>query len=56
MSWTRSSIARVLADRKGVTAVEYGVIAVGGATVVIATYNAFFYRMRDYLTVISFGV
>ena len=56
MSWTGRSIARVLADRKGVTAIEYGVIAVGGATVVITTYNVFFYRMQDYLTAISFGL
>lgn len=44
MAWVKRSIARALSDRKGVTAIEYVLIATGAGTVVISCYNLFFER------------
>jgi len=41
--------ARALADRKGVTSIEYAMIAAGAMTIVAASYNTFFNRMKDLL-------
>ena len=37
-------VTRALADRKGVTSIEYAVIA-GGATAIVASYNTLFTRV-----------
>lgn len=53
MAWTRRSVARVLADRRGASAVEYGVMALGGAVAILGAYNAFFHRIKDVLVAIA---
>lgn len=52
-AWVQNT-ARALSDRKGVTAMEYAVIAAGAATVVAACYRAFFERVVAMLSTINF--
>ena len=47
--------ARALADRKGVTSIEYAMIAAGAMTIVVACYNAYFNRMSSMLGTIGFS-
>jgi Flp pilus assembly pilin Flp len=47
--------ARALADRKGVTSIEYAMIAAGAMTIVVACYNAYFNRMVSMLATIGFS-
>ena len=46
---------RAVAGRRGVTSIEYAMIAAGAVTIVIACYNAFFSRMSSMLGTISFS-
>ena len=46
--------ARALADRKGVTSIEYAMIAAGATTIVAACYDVFFNRMSNLLGTIVF--
>ena len=48
---TRAAVA----DRKGITALEYALIAAAVVTVVIVAYNSMFGRLRDFMSTISFG-
>ncbi len=52
-AWARNT-ARALADRKGVTALEYAMIAAGAATIVSASYNTFFVRLAAAVGTIVF--
>lgn len=52
-AWLENT-ARALADRKGVTSIEYAMIAAGAMTIVVACYNAFFNRMGAMLATIGF--
>ncbi len=45
--------ARALADRKGVTSIEYAMIAAGAMTIVAACSNAFFNRVSALLGTIA---
>ena len=54
MAWTRRGAARALTDRKGVTAIEYALIATGATTIVVACYRAFFDRMAAMLNTVIF--
>ena len=47
--------ARALADRKGVTSIEYAMIAAGAMTIVAACYRAFFDRVVSMLGTINFS-
>ena len=47
--------ARGLADRRGITAIEYAMIAAGAMTIVAACYNAFFTRMSAMVSGIVIG-
>ena len=50
-AWTRRT-SRALADREGVTALEYSVIAAGVTSVVIAGYRALFDSLAALLATI----
>lgn len=45
----------VAADRKGVTALEYALIAAAVVTVVIVAYRAMFGRLSTFMTGINFS-
>ncbi len=47
-------VARALADRKGVTSIEYAMIAGGAATAIVASYNTLFTRVVALLSPIVF--
>ncbi len=53
-AWLENT-ARALADRKGVTALEYAMIAAGAMTIVAASYRTFFDRISSVLSTISFS-
>ena len=44
-----------IADRKGVTALEYALIAAAVTTVVIGAYNVMFGKLNNFVTGISFS-
>ena len=46
---------RALTDRKGVTALEYALIAAAVVTVVMIAYNAMFGKLNTFINGISFG-
>jgi Flp pilus assembly pilin Flp len=54
MAWTRRGAARALADQKGVTAIEYALIATGATTIVVTCYRVFFDRMAAMLNTVIF--
>lgn len=54
MTWMRRVAARALAGKDGAVAIEYAMIAVGIATVVVACYRTFFDRASDMLNVVKF--
>jgi len=47
--------ARAAADRKGVTALEYALIAAAVVAVVIVAYRAMFGKMSTFLGTVSFS-
>lgn len=53
MRWVGTA-ARALRDRKGVTSVEYAMIAALATTIVSACYNAIFNRMGAMIATIVF--
>ncbi len=53
-SWVERA-ARALADREGVTSIEYAMIAAGATTIVATCYDIFFNRMSDLLGTIVFS-
>ena len=44
-----------IADRKGVTALEYALIAAAVVSIVLVAYNTMFNSLKSYVTGISFG-
>lgn len=49
-----SAVARVMSDRKAVTALEYALIASAVVLVVIVAYNAMFGRLTAFVNGITF--
>ncbi|HYI84620.1 MAG TPA: Flp family type IVb pilin [Acetobacteraceae bacterium] len=49
------SITALKTDRKGVTALEYALIASAAAAVILVAFNAFFTRIQTFLAGISFS-
>lgn len=43
------------ADKKGVTALEYALIAAAVVTVVLVGYSAMFNRLKTYIDTVTFG-
>ena len=44
-----------VADKKGVTALEYALIAAAVVSIVLVAYNTMFNSLKSYITGISFG-
>ena len=53
-SWVERA-ARALADRKGVTSIEYAMIAAGATTIVATCYDVFFNRVNNLLGTVAFS-
>ncbi len=51
-AWLENT-ARALADRTGVTSIEYALIAAGAMTVVVACYKTYFDRMSTMISNIT---
>ena len=43
------------ADKKGVTALEYALIAAAVVSIVLVAYNTMFQNLKSYISGISFG-
>ena len=54
MELIKRTLFRAVVDRKGVTALEYCMIAAGASTVVAACYDVFFERAGNYLNTVTF--
>jgi len=44
-----------ISDKKGVTALEYALIAAAVVSIVLVAYNTMFNSLNSYITAISFG-
>lgn len=51
----KSAAARAMNDRKGVTALEYALIAAAVVSVVLVAYSAMFNRLGSFVNGISFA-
>lgn len=51
----KSAAARAMTDRKGVTALEYALIAAAVVTIVLVAYKSMFGTLATYINTISFG-
>lgn len=54
MASIRHRLGRALADRRGLSALEYALMAAFGAMVLVVGYNAFFTRMGATLALTAF--
>ena len=53
-AWLENT-ARALADRKGVTSIEYAMIAAGATTIVATCYDVFFNHVSNLLGTVAFS-
>jgi len=53
IGYSLSLLNQVKADKKGVTALEYGVIGAGAVAVLLVTFNAFYGALGGVFTAIA---